>query len=750
MLDVNEELINGIDFSSLKNKLYFSRRKQLKSLMKSINSYIDFNSQTYFLALYYMDLIFTHKDLEKIFFNHFALWHQYPLQNVDLQMSNYVLLSLACLIIAAKFNENDSNNPTMSSFLRLLYEFSKKKYIFNLEYLYRAEVVVLKILKYKLNYYTIYHYLIFFFTHGIVLLKTIQRSKIYNKKYSSRKILEKIYIKVRELFDEIIESEKYYNYYFGKYNYEIVVEILLWCTEKVLEEKIPDDENIFKLIFGINIEQNKKKEIIAILEELSSKIKKRNALSKSTKMIEMSNIKESYNNNKIMNQKNNFNLLSSRPTRYDYNNNNNVNNNYINNIQQKSSITKTEALTYGQLYDQNLNQNQKNYVGNNEYFKYINNSNKNEAFNSIDNNYNYQYNDPYKQNQNNNNYYQLNKTTNIKYGPNKRVYLTSNKSNNTNINSNYNINSIEKTQLKNNIDRIKLINNTDQKFNHNSRDIKIIPGQREKEPIDNQKINTNNTGKIILINNNNIEKKMKKKSLSCSKNMKETNFKYITTQRPSVYISSNSINKKLNFEEPSNNTKVIPPESSKELNNYFFNLKSNEQLKEKKELEERPFIKKEIIIPGNKNQTSQYKKYLLTKKSFHNSAKPEQKLIKDNIINRKKYFDINNNDVKKFNITLEIEPQDNYKRKSVNKYYDNLGRTSNNDLNKSYNKAKTIIINNNIQINTLINDKSKNLYLLDKDGFKYNYEHKNEKKNLSSKSDIKNIRNNANKSNIIF
>jgi hypothetical protein len=363
----------------------------------------------------------------------------------------------------------------------------------------------------------------------------------------------------------------------------------------------------------------------------------------------------------------------------------------------------------------------------NEHYQNLYNTNPNKKSNNLNNNL------LPKSNLNNNQ--QLNRI-NIKF--------------NTNINSNYNINSIEKTQLKNNIDRIKLVSNTDQKFNHNSRDIKIIPVQREKEPIDNQKINTNNTGKIILINNNNIEKKMKKKSLSCSKNMKETNFKYITTQRPSVYISSNSINKKLNFEEPSNNTKVIPPESSKELNNYFFNLKSNEQLKEKKELEERPFIKKEIIIPGNKNQTSQYKKYLLTKKSFHNSAKPEQKLIKDNIINRKKYFDINNNDVKKFNITLEIEPQDNYKRKSVNKYYDNLGRTSNNDLNKSYNKAKTIIINNNIQINTLINDKSKNLYLLDKDGFKYNYEHKNEKKNLSSKSDIKNIRNNANKSNIIF
>ena len=740
MLGVNEDLTNGIDFSSEKNKIYFSRRKQLKSLMKSINSYIDFNSQTYFLALYYMDLIFTHKDLEKIFFNHFALWHQYPLQNIDLQMSNYVLLSLACLIIAAKFNENDSNNPTMSSFLRLLYEFSKKKYIFNLEYLYRAEVVVLKILKYKLNYYTIYHYLIFFFTHGIVLKKTIQRSKIYNKKYSSRKILEKIYIKVRELFDEIIESEKYYNYYFGKYNYEIVVEILLWCTEQVLEEKIPDDENIFKLIFGINIEPNKKKEITNILEDLSSKIKKRNALSKSTRMIEMNNTKES-NNNKVLNQKNNINILSSRPQRYDYNYN--LNNNY-NNIQQKSSITKTEALTYRQLYEQHLNPNQKNYVGNNEYFKYINNSNKNEAFNSIDNNYNYQYNDPYQNNQNNYNFYQLNQTINIKYGPNKRVYLTTNKNNNSN--SIYSINSIEKTQIKNNIERIKSINNTDQKIHHNSRDIKIIPIQREKEPIDNPKINTNNTGKIILINNNNnnIETKMKKKSLSCSKNIKEMNFKY-NNQRQSVYISSNSINKKLKFDAQPNNTKVIPPESSKELNNYFFNLKSDEQFNEKNGSEEKPFIKKEIIIPGNKNQTSQYKKYLLTKKSFQKGIKSEQKLIKDNLGNRKKYFDINNKDVKKFNITLDIEPQDNYKRKSVNKYNDDLGKTNNN-LNKSYNIAKTIIINNNIQINTLINDKSKNLYLLDKDGFKYNYENKN----LSTQTVVKNIRNNINKSNIIF
>ena len=742
MLEVNEVLINGIDFSSLKNKIYFNRRKQLKSLMKLINSYIDFNSQTYFLALYYMDLIFTHKDLEKIFFSHFSLWHQYPLQNIDLQMSNYVLLSLACLIIAAKFNENDSNIPTMSSFLRLLYEFSKKKYIFSLEYLYRAEVIVLKILKYKLNYYTIYHYLIFFFTHGIVLKKTIQRSKIYNKKYSERKILEKIYIKVRELFDEIIETEKYYNYYFGKYNYEIVVAILLWCTEQILEEKIDDDENIFKLIFGINIEPNKKKEIYDILEELYSKIKKRNALSKSTRLIEMSNIKESYNN-KVINQKNNFYLLSSRPQRYDYNYN--LNNNY-NNIQQKSSITKSDALTYRQQYEQHSNHIQLNYAGNNDYFNYINNSNKNEAFNSIESNNNHQYKIPQPKNQNNYDFYQLNQTTNIKYGPNRRVYLTSNKNNNAN--SIYNVNSIDKTQLINNSERLKLINNTDQKSFPNSKDIKIIPIQKEKEPTDNPKINSNNTGKIILINNNNIETKMRKKSLSCYKNMNETKFKYVN-QRPNVYISSNSINKKLKFDEKVNNTKVIPPESSKELNNYFSNLQAKEKINEKNESEEKPFIKKDILIPANKNKASQYKKYLLTKKSFQKNTKTERKLIKDNLNNRKKYFDINNKDLQKFNITLDIEPQDNYKRKSVNKYYDGIEKESDN-LNKSYNRNKTIIINNNIQINTLINDKSKNLYYLDNYGFKYNYENKNEKKNLRTKTDTKNNRKNMSKSDIIF
>ena len=97
---------NKIDLNIEKNRRYFNRRKELKYLMKSVNSHIDNNSQTLFLTLYYMDLIFTHEELEKIFNSHFYTWNSYSSLN-DFPMSNYVLLSLACLIVASKFNENE-------------------------------------------------------------------------------------------------------------------------------------------------------------------------------------------------------------------------------------------------------------------------------------------------------------------------------------------------------------------------------------------------------------------------------------------------------------------------------------------------------------------------------------------------------------------------------------------------------------------------------------------------------------------
>ena len=78
----------------------------------------------------------------------------------------------------------------MSSYIRLLFEYSKKKYIFNMDSLYMAEVVVVKLLKYKLNYYTIYHYLIFFFTHGVIFKKTIEMQTNINIQKKMRRFIK--------------------------------------------------------------------------------------------------------------------------------------------------------------------------------------------------------------------------------------------------------------------------------------------------------------------------------------------------------------------------------------------------------------------------------------------------------------------------------------------------------------------------------------------------------------------------------
>ena len=111
---------NKIDLNIERNRIYFSRRKELKSLMKSVNSHIDNNSQSLFLTLYYMDIIFTHKDLEKVFYSHFYIYNSYESPN-NIQMNDYALLSLACLIIASKFNENDHHVTKISSYIRLLF-----------------------------------------------------------------------------------------------------------------------------------------------------------------------------------------------------------------------------------------------------------------------------------------------------------------------------------------------------------------------------------------------------------------------------------------------------------------------------------------------------------------------------------------------------------------------------------------------------------------------------------------------------
>ena len=759
---VYKDLPFKIDLNNENNKRYFNHRKELKNLMKSVNSHIDNNSQSLFLTLYYMDMIFTNKDLEQVFFSHFYTWKAYGSLS-EFQMNYYVLLSLACLIVASKFNENDPHVPTISSYIRLLYEYSKKKYMYNLDSLFMAEVVVVKLLKYKLNYYTIYHYLIFFFTHGILFRKTIEKSKIF-KKYSERKILEKIYIQSREILDGIIESEKYFDLYFGKDNHIIVIEIFLWSIEHVMNIKLKDDENIFKVVFNISVEEKKHKEIYEIIQEIYKNTKKRNNLgNKSTRVTPLNTKSSKVCSNFLKeSESESSTLFSSKPQASDIN---------FKYVQPKKSLP-TSTVSYGiakPYYDQTpptfINQSEKNlqiYSGLIE--------NEIERFNpNIQNNLG-QYHIPHQSMIKNESWAPQ---TGINYGPNNRIYLTSYK----NLNKNYQINSADNNEPKSNI--------------VNDSNSKTKPFIKEKEPIDNEKnknakyINNNknnmnnmnnmnnknnmnnmnnmnnidyNKAKIIVINDSD---KIRKKSSSCTKNIYNYDVSY-DCHRPRQ--SANIINNthQLNLEENIGKVKLI--DNVKKINNYYYNHS--------------PHNHNDGINKIKIDNENLYKQYQPNNKDFFPNKSYNPNFVNDNIqskfnsgdqfLNRTK----NLFTVTKLNSNLELEPQDNNRRSSNNKYYINSGMKPN--INKNYSKSNTIIINNNIHINTFIDKNNlninkkeimsgnvnKNLFLFKEQNGKgvndlYNESNLTNKfKNIRNKSKVENddkkSRNKNNKSTIVF
>ena len=150
---------NYLNFQSYSdiNRDYLSMRNELFSLIHKVSNKMNFKSNTYFLSVYFLDLIFLKNKIPYIYNN------------------NFELLGLSCLVLAAKHLENDPTVPHLQYFVSAynytvkqiknasqnsnVYDF--KKVAFN--DLMITEVIVLKMLNYKLNYFTIYDFNSFFF-----------------------------------------------------------------------------------------------------------------------------------------------------------------------------------------------------------------------------------------------------------------------------------------------------------------------------------------------------------------------------------------------------------------------------------------------------------------------------------------------------------------------------------------------------------------------------------------------------------
>ena len=179
-------------FSSI-SKEYLALRNGLFDLIRKISDKMGFKSQTYFLSIYYLDILFS--------------------QNKKADC-NYNILGLACLLIASKYCENDPAVPELKYFIKIYNNIFGSKNSISVSDLFYSEVMACKILNHKLNYYTIYDFNSFFFIHNIVKWELVNElyNDNYNDKYSMKcsskgnKIMEKIYKKSRYYLDDLIQS----------------------------------------------------------------------------------------------------------------------------------------------------------------------------------------------------------------------------------------------------------------------------------------------------------------------------------------------------------------------------------------------------------------------------------------------------------------------------------------------------------------------------------------------------------------
>ena len=219
--------------NSLINIDYLLYRPSIFSLIHKISNRIGFKSQTYFLSIYYLDIL--HIKHQKI--------------NLDLK-----LLSLACLTLSAKYAENDKNVPNLPFFVAIFNSFVEYSDIISIQELIFAEVLACKLLEYKLNYFTVYDFDSFFFSHGIIKIEQLKElnnnfndlnSEMGENSYYIRKILEKIYRKSRYYLDRIVNNGNICL----KYSSLIIsVVIMKKSVEDILiEEKDINDNDIKEL-----------------------------------------------------------------------------------------------------------------------------------------------------------------------------------------------------------------------------------------------------------------------------------------------------------------------------------------------------------------------------------------------------------------------------------------------------------------------------------------------------------------------
>ena len=234
---------NIFDFSSNINSInpkYLYLRSKLLNIIREISAKMCFKSQTYFLSIYYLDILFTNK------------------KNKTLDL-NYNITALTCLLLSAKYCENDPIVPALKYFTKIYNKIIGIRNSISVNDLFYSEVLVIKLLNHKLNYYTIYDFNSFFFSNNILTKEQIKNinnnfepnqnkfgfntetNYIFTSILRRKRIYENIYRLTRYYFDIIL-----YNKICLKYSSLLIsIFILKKSIELVLfQEKFDKNKNI--------------------------------------------------------------------------------------------------------------------------------------------------------------------------------------------------------------------------------------------------------------------------------------------------------------------------------------------------------------------------------------------------------------------------------------------------------------------------------------------------------------------------
>ena len=246
-----------ISFQPNINKDFLKIRNDLIKLIHKISKKMGFKSQTFFLSIYYLDIIL--------------------LENKTLASTNFNLLGLSCFIVASKYCENDPIVPPLETYLNYYNKYNSSDKKIKLDELFEMEVKVLKYLNYKMNYVSIYDFNLFFFNHGIIKKQQIKdiinnninlnnnnknnksdiisneddNDCLYDSNYIKR-VLEKIYKKSRAYLELVILNEKIC----FKYN---VLLLSIYIMKKSIEEIILNEYKLKNKDFYLNKRQIIKK-----------------------------------------------------------------------------------------------------------------------------------------------------------------------------------------------------------------------------------------------------------------------------------------------------------------------------------------------------------------------------------------------------------------------------------------------------------------------------------------------------------